>query len=345
MGRVGLWVLVLAGPLLGPPPASAVTVRIKDLDYIHRTYFFIADHPIEWDPASLLVFRDDEDPTNNGGTVSGRARLDPLAPTSPIQNPEYIGHFDVLTQGIDYDLVLPFVASGPAMIPVIQMVAPLPPQAILAVSYIERSGGSTIAVGNVDPSIADSALGKGSGEVLLKMISPPLYPFLTVPGGDFDPTSPWYLTLSYELRNFYRLGIQNFAWEDLTVRVRHLDAAFATDPDDFHGIPFLSLLGLDQIGPTVDYPPDGRVDPQYIDRENGILFFPDLHPFDPDTTIGGCPPGTAGFLCLDDIGRNPLRVCDGSDACIAKPGSLEPDPFLSGSIVPGAARAASPEAK
>jgi hypothetical protein len=332
IGRVGLWALVLTGPLLGPPFASAVTVRIKDLDYIHRTYFFIADHPIEWDRASLLVFRDDADPTNNAGaTILGRARLDPLAPADAIQNPEYVGYFNYLTEGQDYDLVFPYiVASGPAMIPVIRLAAPLPPQAILAVSYIERVGEDTIPVGNPNPSFADSALGKGIGEVLLKMINVPLVSFPTVPGGAFDPASPWYRALSYELRNLYRLGIQNFAREDLTVRVRHLDAAFATDPDNDHGIPFISLLGLDQIGPTVNSPPDGKVDPQYIDSENGILLFPDLHPFDPDTTVGSCPPGTAGFLCLDDIGRNSLRVCDDFNACIANPAVYHtkyPDPL------------------
>jgi len=317
MGWVALWAL-LGQSLV--PPTTAATIRIRDLDYIHRTYFFIADHPIVWYRASLSVWRDDGNASNNtGATVPGRARLDPTAPPDSAQNPEYFGSFDYLVQGEDYDVVFLYITPQGGEIPIIELVAPLPPEATLALSYVERAGEETVAIGNPDPFASDPMVGKRAGEVLLKMINPPLDLVPAAPGGAFDPTAPWYPSLRYELRNLYRLGVQNFSPENLTVKVRRLDAAFSTDPDAFGGVPFINLLGLDQRGPTVDSPPDGKVDDPFIDWDRGILFFPDLHPFDPDTTVGSCPTGTGGFLCLDNFGRNPLRVCDGPGACIANP--------------------------
>ena len=50
--------------------------------------------------------------------------------------------------------------------------------------------------------------------------------------------------------------------------------------------PLVEVLGLDQRNNvnTDDRAPDGRMDPEFIDHENGILWFPDLRPFDPSRT-------------------------------------------------------------
>jgi len=324
LGRGTGWVAVWAflGLPLVPQSAGAATIRVSDLDYIHRTYFFIADHPIVWNRSSLFVWRDDGYGFDNTPvTLPGKARLDPTALPNSSQNPEYLGRFDILTGGVDYNLIFPYPPSAPAgaVIPVIELAAPLPPDAVLGISFVETVGEDTVAVGNSDPWASDSTLGKNSGEVLLKLIGPNNDFVPTASAGVFDPAAPWYPGLRYELRNFYRLGVRNFSREDLTVRVRHRDPAFPTDPDALGGVPFISLLGLDQHGPFVGSPPDGKVDDQYLDWDRGILFFPDLHPFDPDTTAGSCLAGTAGLLCLDNIGRNPLRDCDDSGACIANP--------------------------
>ena len=314
------------------PLANASTpIRVKDLEYIHRTYFFIADHPIEWDHASLRVWRDDGNGLNNAGTIPGKARLDPLRPADPDENPEWSGFYDVLSPRLDYDFTFPYITTGAPSteIPVIVLARPLAPNEVLGVSYLEKVGAGWVKIGNDNPAEFDSVLGKQAGEVLLRAISPSMETIPTTPGGQFDRSSPWYPSLRYQLRNFYRLGLQNISRGNLNITVRHLDAAFAIDPDAFQGVPFIQILGLDQHGPLVGSPPDGKVDDQYVDWDRGIMLFPDLHPFDPDTSVGGCPPGKAGFLCLDDIGRNTLRACDDPYACIAYPPIYDtkyPDP-------------------
>ena len=309
----------VAAVALGFPGRAAAyeRIRVYDLDYIHRTYYFISDHPLRWDRASLRVFFDDAIASDNISEVRGIARLDPTADTlgtgQPGSNPQIQGSFGVLTQGVDYDLIYPYtIGDGPpfAELPVIQFRTPLPTYGTIGITYVEEVGGHAVAVGNPDPFAVDVALGKPAGFYLLKLIHPPYDLIPELPGGRYDHNSPWYPALQYQLRNFYSLGKRNISREELTLKIRRLDAAYAIDPDTFQGQPFLELLGLDQHGPTVDSPPDGKVDDNFIDRENGIIFFPDLHPFAPDTAC------TA--LCLDDLARNPLRSCN-DPGCIGNP--------------------------
>ena len=315
--------ITLSGLALVPAACASPPIKIKDLEYIHQVYFFIADHPVRFDHSSLLVWRDDGNPFNNyGNTIRGRARLDPLEPTDSTGNPENVGSFDVLIPGEDYQVFYPYFpvgAAAGAVIPVIHLMTPLPQPGVLAVSYVERIGADSVMVGRTNQAEYDSALGKFPGEVLLRMIGPPMDMISITAGGEFDRRSPWYPSLRYQLKNFYRLGIQNFSLEDLTVTIRHADAAYPTDPESFQGVPFINLLGLDQHGPTVGSPPDGKIDGRFVDFAGGLLFFPDLHPFDPDTAAGNCAPGAAGLLCLDNIARNPLRECEDPLACIANP--------------------------
>src|SRR5690349_9981810 len=308
-------VLVLGGGA-GPVRASTL-VRISDLDYIHRTYYFIADHPLYLDHASLRVFRDDRNPTNDVYTNPrpGRARLDPRAPQGPA-NPETPGYFDILTAGVDYNVIDLYIPQAGAEIPILEMTAAQDINSVLGVSYVEQVGSESIAVGNSDFFATDPALGKNAGEYLLKAIKADYGIPSTLNDGTYDPSDPWYPILNYELRNLYRLGIEHIDRSRTVITVRQRDAAFSVDPDSFHGSSFLSLLGLDQIGATLGSPPDGKVDDQFIDSGRGILFFPDLHPFDPDTARAGCPADHGGFLCLDNLARNPLRDCYASD-CIA----------------------------
>jgi len=319
---------VAAGALGFPARAAAYErIRVYDLDYIHRTFYFISDHPLQWDRASLHVFFDDADPRNSASEVRGIARLDPTAPPDTGatgqtgHNPQIRGSFTVLTPGVDYDLIFPYVAYGPAELPVIRLRTPLPPIAMLGVTYVEKVDGHPVAVGNPNRFVVDPTLGKNADEYLLKLIGPSPEMMPELPGGRYDHDAPWYPTLRYELRNFYALARRNIARDDLTLKVRHLDAAYFIDPDTYQGKPFLELLGLDQHGPTIIDPPDGKVDYNFIDVENGILLFPDLHPFAPDTACTG--------FCLDDLARNPLRSCFNGPGCIANPhvyDTKHPDP-------------------
>ena len=330
VGFMPLVVWAVTAATLGYPGHAAGYERIvvNDLDYIHRTYYFISDHPIIWDRASLRVFFDNAVPSDNYIEVGGIARLDPTAPpdTSTVghtgNNPQIRGSFSVLQPGVDYDVIYPYIiVSPPAELPVIRFRTPLPRHGTLGVTYVEDVDGHPVMVGNPDPSGNDPILGKPAGYYLVKLIHPSSELTPEGPGGIYDRAAEWYPALRYELRNLYSLGKRNISRDALTLKIRHMDAAYFTDPDTFRGKPFLELLGLDQHGASFDDPPDGKVENNYIDPEEGILFFPDLHPFAPDTTCTG--------FCLDDLSRNPLRSCDADD-CIANPvvyNTKNPDPI------------------
>ncbi|HMI32240.1 MAG TPA: hypothetical protein VK527_10940 [Candidatus Limnocylindrales bacterium] len=279
------------------PTGEKRRVTIRDLEYIKRQYYLIANHPINWDPATLQVFRDDQVTSNSNSVPDGIARLDPTQDSndSSATNPQLHGRFEVLNQGVDYDVLFPYVQSGGGEIPVIRFHYPLNINDVIGVTYVERdSVGNEIRIG--DPST-----------YLLKAIKVKSEDITTVAGGAYDPADDWYPALGYELRNFYDLTARNIARETLTLKIRKLDASQAVDPDAINSVPLVQITGLDQHGATVDTGPDGKLDDRFLDVETGILFFPDLHPFDP-----GCQPQFP--LCLDDMNRNTL-----SDSTLANP--------------------------
>ncbi|HEY2924620.1 MAG TPA: cell surface protein SprA [Candidatus Eisenbacteria bacterium] len=288
------------------PSGEKRRVTIRDLEYIKRQYFFINDSAMVWDHGSLQVWRDDGLPNINNTAVPGIVRFDPTADsTDAVANPQAHGSFDILTQGIDYDLVTPspYLVTTPGVrpgteIPVIKLRYPLNPNDVLAVTYVENTPGGDLEIGNPQRAGEDPILGKPDDTVLLKMIKPSFEGLGTLPGGAFDPADKWFRALAYELRNFYDLTARNIARETLTLKVRRLNAGQSVDPDALSGKALVEILGLDQHGITVDTDPDGRIDDNFLDTENGIVFFPDLHPFAPGCTIN------PGFLCLDDTNRN-----------------------------------------
>jgi hypothetical protein len=272
------------------PSGENREVKIGDLSYIKWQYFFIADHPMNWLPGTLRVYRDNRNASDNTGrTIAASARVHPELPADST-NPQFDGSFDILSQGVDYDLILPYATqSGSQQIPVIKFRYPLTQTDFVAVYYEEEAG----PVGSV-------ATGQ---PVVLKAIKPDYSPITTLPGGAFDPNDPWFPALAYELRNFYDLTARNIAPETLTLKVRRIDQSVSVDPDAIGDKPLIQILGLDKQGATVNDLPDGRIDPNYLDAENGIVFFPDLHPYDP-----GCPSSSQFPLCsiLDDTNRNIL---------------------------------------
>ncbi|HYQ96154.1 MAG TPA: hypothetical protein VER38_04010, partial [Candidatus Eisenbacteria bacterium] len=96
------------------PSGEKRSVKIGDMGYIQRQYFFISDHVMDWKPGTLQVFRDDGNGNNNnqGRTVAASARIHPESPMDTTSNPQYDGQFDPLTQGVDYDLTLPYVTAA-----------------------------------------------------------------------------------------------------------------------------------------------------------------------------------------------------------------------------------------
>src|SRR5712672_255701 len=98
------------------------------MDYIKRQYYFFSNHQMVWDKGSLKVYRDDGNGSNNTGLPVGIVRLDATRDSSDT-NPQIRGTFDILTQGVDYDVIFPYVVTTPGPqgieIPVIKFRYPL----------------------------------------------------------------------------------------------------------------------------------------------------------------------------------------------------------------------------
>ncbi len=302
------------------PSGENKRVAVLDLDYIHRKYFLIADRPVKI--RNLKVYKDIRSFIDPGNTAVGIGRLDPIQTpydsSLSTSNPEFEGRFIPMTEGIDYFIERPWTIDGlpDFEIPVIRLQVALGTAEVLAVAYEDISGSSPVAVGTFDKesrAAEDAGRKKPAGTLLLKVIKPPSVEFLTDLNGVFDPTKPWYPALFYELRNFYDLTGRDIAAETLNIAIRRTQNGEVSDPEAVDGRPLIQILGLDQRsrgGAGNENVPDGKIDDNYFDPVTGILFFPDLHPFDPDTTnpLGlTCSPGFGGFNCLDNFGRNTLR--------------------------------------
>ncbi len=298
------------------PSGENRSVRVLDLDYVKHQYYFIADHPLTYDHGSLVVYRDDQNPANDltTGAIPGVARLYTDVDSSSTTNPQYEGHFDRLQAGQDYDVITPYVTARAGIeIPVIKLHVPLAETDVLGVAYIEHGAGGTIdTVGSIAPGIVKP--GKDATQILLKLIKAGPDAIGRDPSGRYITTDPLFPLLNFELRNFYDLNARNIDLTTLTLVVRRSDSNLAVDPDNINGIPLVQILGLDKVGkPGSANPnrPDGQIDDQYIDQTEGRIFFPDLHPFDPDTLApasGSCSPGYSGFLCLEHTGASGDQV-------------------------------------
>ncbi|HEX7078429.1 MAG TPA: cell surface protein SprA [Candidatus Eisenbacteria bacterium] len=295
------------------PSGDLTRVLVRDLDYIKHQYFFITDHAANIDYGTLKIWKDDQNTNNNTGEAVGFGRLDPTRPESPT-NPQIFGFFQQLQPQTDYviqdDL---WVLDNGLKIPVIRLTVPLQDVQTLGVQYVDKTDPNNhVTVGGTIPG-APGPDGKVVDTLLVKMIKPKAEDIGTggASGADYDTTSAWYPTLPLELRNFYNLGAQNISLETLTFKIRKTDNAQATDPDNLDGTAYMKMLGLDQKGPGGVNAPDGQIDPQYIDLERGIVFFPDLNPYDPVAWPRGlCAGNDFGIFCLNDPGRNKLRPAE-----------------------------------
>ena len=304
------------------PSGEKRTVKVTDIECIRRTYYFIADHPVDASNLNLNVYR--ADPSVNPTATPGLGRLDPTRAadtlaTSPTPNPEKDARWVPLTIGQDYDIIYPYVLTntpGNLKIPVIRMRGQLSTAQMLAVAY--NDGATQVGLTGTEENLA---LGKPAGEyLLLKMLKPLDDEFDTTSNDLFDRTAPWFPALGYELRNFYDLGGREIDRASLSVKVRKIENGKPTHPDEVNGVPLVKILGLDQQGKAGSedpFLPDGLMDDQFVDTETGVMFFPDLHPFAPDTSaayLGACninnppgaPPVSGGFLCLDNLKDNTL---------------------------------------
>jgi hypothetical protein len=308
-GIVMVLLATSAGPSLcdaaGTAGSRRQSIRISDLAFLPRTYFFLHDRPAQIHPGSVVLWRwdgtNDNDPMPE---VNVRAVLDPRLPLSET-NPLFQRLFHVLQRGADYDLIAPWSLEGAPdgfEILVIRLHEPLGPSEALAAYYIylDDPGGSPAHMGLYQPPY----------DPVAKMIRTPLSMLDVDPEtGIFDASAPWFLTQRNELRNVYDIGTKSVPLDQIRIGVRREEPGAIADPDRDHlGNSYLEILGLDAKSVNGDPWPDGRVDAELLDLNRGVLFFPDLHPFDPHTaSVPECAADFGGFLCLDNHFRNPLR--------------------------------------
>jgi len=259
-------------------------IRISDVFFLRGTTFFLADPDSAPPPQiiSLRVYLDDRIANNDVelGALDAQTWIDPALRTPA--GDAYLGSFHLLQEGVDYRL-LNAAGGGTGLLsrPLLELTTALWPEHVLAVAYQELVGTDVVEVGTLDPP--------ASGDTLqLKMIRP------AEDGWGTDSRnnvvySTWAPVRRLELRNVYELRARNIDPASFELRIVQDLAGpggenSSTITNEF-GIetPLLQVLGLDQKSNTdpLDRTPDGRVDPEYVDYERGLLFFPDLRPFDP----------------------------------------------------------------
>ncbi len=312
----------------GPPVPLQVLATVQDNQFQARRYFLLYD-PNEPIPSivdgSLRVYLDDRDLANNEELGARPARVwltpglfddsghevDPVAAGIPTYDvtPDvpYRGWFHLLDPVEDYNVFV----NDAWTLPYLELRSPLTPDQVMAVSYvIELAQGGTVRIGN-------TALEADSLD--LRMIRPGV----GVDGWEADLTQgPWAPARRLELKNVYNLGDLNLdpnAFE-LSIELDRGGDNLSVLTNEFGDTtPILELLGLDQRDNLVGdrFVPDGKVDPEYIDYENGLLFFPDFRPFDPE------PEDIAGPNPLDFALQGAIRLRERSWPI--QPGAHRPD--------------------
>jgi len=244
--------------------AEKEKLQIRDYEYEENLYFFLDDrYRDRWQTlrepgnvvgyvpedsvVALTVYLDDGDPANNEMDRTGWAFYDPDRPDSTTPGYGERGYFHPL------DPTEYFVDRALGYIVLKQ---PVRDNQVLAAVF-RTAGGEQV--------------GDDSGEELrLKLLKP-------------RNPRPDYPTWDYTWRNVYYLGARGINPEGFELRI-FKEVPGGQPQEAENGVPYVQLLGLDRHGDKgLDSPPDGLVDPEYIDFERGELIFPDLRPFDSDS--------------------------------------------------------------
>jgi hypothetical protein len=287
--------------------SSRQNQSLRDMDYIKGVYFFLYDpnlEALEIDETSIRVFLDDgryDAALTN--IVRGRAFVDPrgavfdssgiVAPTKSVR-----GNFKLLTQGADRDYELLSDVYGP-LYKVVRLRSPLTDdRQRLAVTYRYRQAGPdgrgfgpVDSVGNTVRADTD-----GANALTMKLLRPPREVLRADQRTDLydDSLSVFNRVRELELKNFYALAGQRIDPKTFRLAVRKGDDQPPRTSVLVGGapVPYIELVGLDSFDESGGFPIDGhdeKVDGTslttstrvLVDFENGILFFPDLRPFQP----------------------------------------------------------------
>ena len=258
-------------------------IFVNDFDFIQGKYFFVADPDSALVPEAIVELRlylDDNIPQNDTekGAVDTKVWLDPNDSLSTF----ITGKFHQLVEGEDADFVL--LNEQNLSLPQLVLNTPISRTHTLAVYYRTE----TITVGffvdaDGDTVTVDSFVAAPGDTANLKMLRPAEEDW-----GENDlTTSVWAPVRRLEMKNAYSLKVSNIDLGTFELRiVKDIAGAGGENPstldNDPDQTPLIEVLGLDQKNNASGEPiPDGKVDEEFIDKDRGVLFFPDLRPFAP----------------------------------------------------------------
>ncbi len=296
--------------------AAASTYPFKDLDWVKGQYFLLYDPNFgtvyDIDDASIRVFLDDANTSNDHNVVVGKAVVDPggvmgmrLSPADSAAS--VIGSFDLLNPGADqqYEVLNNVYAFHDTIFKVIRLKQKILPQSdyTLAVTYRAIPGTQSRPLGAPISVGGDSLLATVPGApdtLVMKLLRVP-YKFQasTPDGASFDTTGALSIVRELELKNFYDLG--GFGIDPRSFKLKLQFQQNDPPITDLHGVPFIQMVGLDSWNEQSSQPlpgHDGQVDSYgfnsqtrgWVDYTNGVLFLPDPRPFAPRLTGPGRHP-------------------------------------------------------
>ena len=283
--------------------------EIPDYNYIANEYFWF-NHPAYQDTTQLPdqtypidVYRSLEKSEIAGGAGGvtyfyGRAYVDTFGTGSSInraaaavrgdgrEEPPHVNQpFELLDEDIDYEFIYDLDKIN--RIIGLRMKQRVPDNKALAVVYVNRAlqkiGGKFS-----DPEGFNIA---GNDTIAMELIKPP----------NARPKNEFGWTWEYMMRFYYNLGMTNIDPGSLELTIEDVivprpDAAFPQGSD----VSYLRIFGLDQYDRSGQPGYDNIVDYKEgaLNLQTGILQFPSLRPFAPDTSL--ISEWTDGDFKIDD---------------------------------------------
>lgn len=261
------------------------SVVIRDWEFVKRTYYWVQDPvALVTDPGLLPLgdfelFLDDKRPQNDiaDGAKLGFAYVDPAGGTPTDSLGVVRGSYHRLDENIDYTIDR---QTG-----VLTLERPVGREEVMALAFV-RADGSPI--GNVFAA---------PDTLSLQLLAPPELEL-------YDDSRGFTPLRIQEQKNVYSFNARNIDPASFEMRILKKASAAGVQDDDAQAtgtgtdLEYVRVLGLDYRGEqTAD--PDLRVEPQYVDFEDGTVTFPNITPFDPDASILPIPGG--GQLALNVI--------------------------------------------
>ena len=224
-----------------------------------------SDENVDWEPSYAFMDFDGK------GTNLTAAR-DAIRTGAPESDwPEHLTlDFELLKVDEDYRLIFDF--DDKTAVVGFELIQPIAEDKALAVSYINTAGDTVGGSGSY-------RLSRGTAQqdtVILKLIKPKV----SRPTGDFGFT--WH----YMMRNFYNLGLSNIEPASFELEIRDRTPRLDTSSPSGSNIPYIQIFGLDNFDDAGRTAHDGRFDvyqSTILDTRSGVLQFPSLFPFAPDT--------------------------------------------------------------